>query len=213
MTLDDGPVDPGSLRDEIYARIRAAILSGELEPGARIGERTVAQALGVSSSPAGAALHRLKEAGLVEARPGNPTTVIAVDMLQARQAGAVIGDAISGALRRNPTPPTAAVKRSTARGLARAVKARDIGGFLDAVTTIGRAAAARQPNPDLERIVDDIAARLQRDGQHLPEHVNWAAAETFTQTATHPSDDGSTLADAVSALFDDLLLVDVPGRA
>lgn len=59
---------PRSLRDQIHERLRAAILSGELVPGAPIIEADLAAALGASRTPVREALRRLESEGLVEPR-------------------------------------------------------------------------------------------------------------------------------------------------
>jgi DNA-binding GntR family transcriptional regulator len=46
--------------DQAYAQIRAMILSGELEPGAQIGEEQLAERCGVSRTPVRDALNRLE---------------------------------------------------------------------------------------------------------------------------------------------------------
>jgi DNA-binding GntR family transcriptional regulator len=58
-----------SLRDRAYDEIRDAILSGRLDPGARIKERDVAAQMGVSTTPVKEALRRLEQEGLVVSQP------------------------------------------------------------------------------------------------------------------------------------------------
>ncbi|MGE0818154.1 MAG: GntR family transcriptional regulator, partial [Candidatus Nanopelagicales bacterium] len=57
------------LRDEAYDALRAAIVSGDLEPGAILSEGDLADWLGVSRAPVRAALARLVDDGLVETKP------------------------------------------------------------------------------------------------------------------------------------------------
>ncbi len=58
-----------SLQERTYEALRAAILSGELIPGARLYEPVLAERLGVSRSPLREAVRRLQQDGLVEGRP------------------------------------------------------------------------------------------------------------------------------------------------
>lgn len=57
------------LRDEIYARIKEAVLSCEIAPGAGVREQELAAQFGVSKSPVRDALHRLQSEGLIEVLP------------------------------------------------------------------------------------------------------------------------------------------------
>jgi DNA-binding GntR family transcriptional regulator len=57
------------LRDDIYARIKEAVLSCEIAPGADMREQELAKRFGVSKSPVRDALHRLQTEGLIEVLP------------------------------------------------------------------------------------------------------------------------------------------------
>lgn len=60
---------PKSLIEETIARIREAILTGELPLGSKLSEQRLADMLGVSRSPVAQALAVLKTEGLVEVYP------------------------------------------------------------------------------------------------------------------------------------------------
>lgn len=66
----DRQEDGGTLAERVYRRLSAAILSGELAPGAKISEPALARAYGVSRGPLREALHRLQERKLI-ARSAN----------------------------------------------------------------------------------------------------------------------------------------------
>jgi DNA-binding GntR family transcriptional regulator len=66
---------PRSLREQVYARLRAAILSGDLAPGAPIIEADIAATLGASRTPVREALRRLETEGMLEPR-GNRGSVV-----------------------------------------------------------------------------------------------------------------------------------------
>jgi DNA-binding GntR family transcriptional regulator len=55
--------------DRVYTRLRADILGGVHQPGARIGEAELAEATGSSRTPVREALRRLEAEGLVEILP------------------------------------------------------------------------------------------------------------------------------------------------
>ena len=80
----------GLLRDEVYARLRDAIVDGTLEPGEQLRDAEVAAWLGVSRTPVREAVLRLGEAGLVRADPGRSTTVAGLDAGAVRDARAVV---------------------------------------------------------------------------------------------------------------------------
>jgi len=66
---------PRPLRDQIYDRLRAAILSGEMPAGAPVIEVEIATRLGASRTPVREALRRLETEGMVEPRGGRGTVV------------------------------------------------------------------------------------------------------------------------------------------
>ncbi|MGD9955663.1 MAG: GntR family transcriptional regulator [Candidatus Nanopelagicales bacterium] len=78
------------LRDEAYDALRAAIVSGDLEPGAILSEGDLADWLGVSRAPVRAALARLVDDGLVETKPQSFTRVTPVLDREVRDAVAVV---------------------------------------------------------------------------------------------------------------------------
>jgi GntR family transcriptional regulator/MocR family aminotransferase len=74
MTLDHASGVP--LSRQIYHRIRAAILSGQLGPGLRLpSSRRLAAELGVSRTTTLAAYERLRDEGYLDGRVGSGTTV------------------------------------------------------------------------------------------------------------------------------------------
>ncbi len=66
---------PRSLRDQVYDRLRAAILSGELAPGSPVIEAEIAATLGASRTPVREALRRLETEGMLEPRGARGSVV------------------------------------------------------------------------------------------------------------------------------------------
>jgi DNA-binding GntR family transcriptional regulator len=62
------PINAIHINEQVYETIEAAIVRCELGPGALLGDRQLAEALGVSRTPVRDALHRLESSGLVERR-------------------------------------------------------------------------------------------------------------------------------------------------
>ncbi|WP_136684222.1 GntR family transcriptional regulator [Falsirhodobacter xinxiangensis] len=58
-----------SLREHVHRALRQAILSGQYAPGTRLNERSLAQQLGVSTTPVKEALRQLEADGLVLTKP------------------------------------------------------------------------------------------------------------------------------------------------
>ena len=71
---------------QVLERLRDAILSLELVPGAVLVRQELAERIGVSQTPVREALLRLHEEGLVEVFPQHATLVSRIDVAAARQA-------------------------------------------------------------------------------------------------------------------------------
>lgn len=74
---------PQALRDQIYDRVRTAIVSGELAPGAAIVEAELATRMGASRTPVREALRRLEAEGMIEARGARGMAVRETDQSEA----------------------------------------------------------------------------------------------------------------------------------
>lgn len=68
-------VRPNLLVDEVVAAIRAMIVKGIVQPGARLSENVLAQELGVSTTPVREAIALLRREGLVTVQPQSGTYV------------------------------------------------------------------------------------------------------------------------------------------
>ncbi|HKE63200.1 MAG TPA: GntR family transcriptional regulator [Micromonosporaceae bacterium] len=92
------PIPPGAaavlsrslLRDDVYVRLRDAIVDGTFAPGEQLRDGELAQWLGVSRTPVREALLRLGQAGLVVVAPGRSTVVSTLDARAAHDAQAVV---------------------------------------------------------------------------------------------------------------------------
>lgn len=78
------------LRDDVYSRLRDAIVDGVLTPGEQLRDGDLAAWLGVSRTPVREALLELARAGLVRATPGRSTVVTPLDAQSVRDAQAVV---------------------------------------------------------------------------------------------------------------------------
>src|SRR5919107_5565800 len=84
------PVGRVLLRDVALVRIREAIVSGDLAPGAVVKDAELAGRLGLSVAPVRAALARLADEGLVEAKPQSHTRVTPLVLRKVRDAAVVV---------------------------------------------------------------------------------------------------------------------------
>jgi DNA-binding GntR family transcriptional regulator len=71
--------------DLAYTRVRALILSGELEPGAVLPQATLARTIGISTTPLREALRRLRQEGLVSLDAHRDARVAPLDAKEARE--------------------------------------------------------------------------------------------------------------------------------
>jgi DNA-binding GntR family transcriptional regulator len=88
------------LTDQVHARLHEAIVNGDLPPGARITQDSLAEQFAVSRQPVLQALKLLKREGLVVDAPGRGLLVAPLDALQIEQLYQVRGalDALAAAL-------------------------------------------------------------------------------------------------------------------
>ena len=83
-------VDSGLLRDDVYRRLRDAIVDGTLAPGEQLRDLELAAWLGLSRTPVREALLRLAQSGLVLSQPGRSTVVSTLDAREIRDARDVV---------------------------------------------------------------------------------------------------------------------------
>lgn len=92
------------LRDEVYGRLRDAIVNGSLAPDEQLRDGELAAWLGVSRTPVREALLELSRNGLVRALPGRSTVVAPLADADVRDAQIVVAAmhrlAVEGAIER-----------------------------------------------------------------------------------------------------------------
>ena len=153
------------LRDDVYRRVRDAIVDGTLAPGEQLRDQELAAWLGVSRTPVREALLRLQQAGLVAALPGRSTTVASMDTRTARDAQAVDASMHELAVRE-------AVGQLTAGDLSRmrdanarfeaALRAGDADAALDADDELHGIPVAAAGNAALTAVLDQFTPVLRR---------------------------------------------------
>ncbi|MGY1855751.1 GntR family transcriptional regulator [Modestobacter sp. SYSU DS0290] len=153
------------LRDQAAQLIRAAIVSGELAPGAVVKDAELATRLGLSVAPVRTALARLADEGLVEAKPQSHTRVTPLDPRQVRDAAVVVRAmhelATGEAAGHVTTEDVAAMHAANAR-FAAAVAAGDLPGALAADDELHQVLLTRCGNGAVQATVDRFTPAVRR---------------------------------------------------
>ena len=121
-------VKRGLLRDDVYTRLRDAIVDGTFAPGEQLRDLELADWLGVSRTPVREALLRLGSAGLVTTASGRSTTVAPLEVRTIRDAQSVVAAMHRLAVQEAVPLLTAdhlAAMREANRAFARAMRAGD----------------------------------------------------------------------------------------
>lgn len=158
-------VDRSLLRDDVYRRLRDAIVDCTFSPGEQLKDGELAEWLGVSRTPVREALLRLGGSGLVVALPGRSTTVSAIDARAVRDARDVIAAmhqlAVRGMTGRLSDDDIDRMREANRR-FAEAVAAGDISAALDADDEIHRIPVAALGNHAVEAVIDQFDPLVRR---------------------------------------------------
>ncbi|MET0865309.1 MAG: GntR family transcriptional regulator [Nakamurella sp.] len=172
-----GPVvDRSLLRDDVYRRLRDAIVDGTFAPGEQLKDGELATWLGVSRTPVREALLRLGMSGLVVALPGRSTTVSAINVRAVRDARDVIAALHQLAVREMTgrlSDGEVEHMRDANHRFALALASGDITAALDADEELHKIPVAALGNRALEAVLDQFdplvrraeQLRFSRDGQ------------------------------------------------
>ncbi|WP_448641827.1 GntR family transcriptional regulator [Geodermatophilus sp. URMC 63] len=183
MTAPLAPVGRVLLRDTALARIRAAIVSGELPPGSVVKDAALAARLGLSVAPVRAALARLADEGLVEAKPQSHTRVTPLRPREVRDAAVVVRAMHELAAREGAGRVTAddvAAMRAANERFAAAVDAGDLDAALAADDDLHAVLLDRAGNTALTATVERLTPAIRR-----LERARFAAAHGRESVALH----------------------------
>ena len=117
-----------SLASAAQQEIEHAILRGELAPGAKLNEATIAERLGVSRGPVREAFRMLEQAGLLRQEKNRGAYVRHIDIGEAMEIyelRAMMDEAVGRKLARDITPEQIKTARAIVGSMERAVKAGD----------------------------------------------------------------------------------------
>lgn len=162
---DTPAVDRTLLRDDVYRRLRDALVDGTFAPGEQLKDAELAGWLGVSRTPVREALLRLAASGLVVALPGRSTTVSAIDAPMVRDARDVVAAMHELAVREvtgRLSEAEIARMRGANRRFAAAVASGDVTGALDADEELHRVPIAALGNQAAEAVLEQFEPLVRR---------------------------------------------------
>ncbi|KAA1426446.1 GntR family transcriptional regulator [Nocardioides antri] len=159
------PAPRSLLRDDVYARLRDAIVDGTLLPGERLRDHDLATWLGVSRTPVREALLKLGQAGLVRAAPGRSTTVATLDARVIHDAQAVVAAmhrlAVEQAVPQLQAEDLAAMREANKR-FAAALRRGDAEGAIAADDEFHGIPVRTAANTALESVLEQYTPVLRR---------------------------------------------------
>jgi DNA-binding GntR family transcriptional regulator len=159
------PVPRELLRDRALRLIREAIVTGELAPETVIKDTVIAARLGLSVAPVRAALARLTDEGLVEAKPQSHTRVTPMDPRQVHDAVVVVRAMHEVAVRAAATRCTGedlAGMRAANERFAAAVATGDTDAALAADDALHGILVARCGNAAVAATIDRFTPAIRR---------------------------------------------------
>ncbi|MDY0908035.1 GntR family transcriptional regulator [Microbacterium sp. CFBP9034] len=166
-------VDRMLLRDDVFRRLRDAIVDCTFLPGEQLKDTDLAEWLGVSRTPVREALLRLAASGLVVTKPGRSTTVSAIDPKAVRDARDVVAAMHVLAVREmagNATEAELDPMREANRRFAEALSAGDIAAAMDADEDFHRVPVTALGNDAIVSVLDQFGPVVRR-----AERVRFAA--------------------------------------
>ncbi len=166
MPVPVEPVPPRELlRDDVYRRLRDAIVDGTFAPGEQLRDAELAGWLGVSRTPIREALQRLAQAGLVVTEPGRSTSVTSLDLRATRDAQAVVAAMHQLAVREavgQLTRADFARMRAANKRFAAALRANDVEAALAADDELHAVPVAAAGNQAVQLVLDQFTPLLRR---------------------------------------------------
>ena len=156
-------LDRTLLRDDVFRRLRDAIVDCTFLPGEQLKDADLAEWLGVSRTPVREALLRLAASGLVVAKPGRSTTVSAIDPKAVRDARDVVAAMHVLAVRgMNATDVELEHMRDANRRFAEALSAGDIAAAMDADEDFHRVPVTVLGNDAIVAVLDQFGPVVRR---------------------------------------------------
>jgi DNA-binding GntR family transcriptional regulator len=177
-------VDRTLLRDNVFRRLRDAIVDGSFQPGEQLKDGELADWLGVSRTPIREALLRLGTSGLVVAVPGRSTTVTAIDPKAAADARDVIAAMHAMVVRemagKLDDEALDRMREANAR-FAKAVAAGDVDAALDADEELHRIPLDALGNQAAQSVIEHFDPLVRRAERQRFTHDGESSVEMHDQ--------------------------------
>lgn len=157
------PVRNTSKSQEVFRKIREAILSGELQPGTPLREAHIAKQLNVSQVPVREALLQLEHLGLVVRIPDRGTHVTKLtrgEMMQLIEVRAHLEDLAFRLASKNMTPEIEAELRQRLTELQKQVAKKDHLGVAEADLKFHETIWKASGNAVLEKTLDNLCVSV-----------------------------------------------------
>ena len=183
IPADVPALDRRLLRDDVYRRLRDAIVDGTFAPGEQLRDLELADWLGVSRTPVREALLRLAQTGLVVAQAGRSTTVSSLDQRALRDARAVVAAMHHVAVRDAVGDLTAAdlqAMREANDRFRSAIERRDVDAALRADDDLHGVPVAAAANRAVITVLDQFTPVLRR-----AERLRFSSVEGRASIAQH----------------------------
>ena len=183
IPTDAPALDRRLLRDDVFRRLRDAIVDGTFAPGEQLKDVELATWLGVSRTPVREALLRLAESGLVESHPGRSTTVSSLDLRASRDARDVVAAMHEVAVREavpRLTKLDIRAMRDANRRFRAAVEAGDVEAAIQADDELHGVPVAAASNRAVVAVLDQFVPVLRRS-----ERLRFASLDGHGSIARH----------------------------
>ncbi len=171
------------LRDDVYGRLRDAIVDGTLAPDEQLRDTELAVWLGVSRTPVREALLELGRSGLVRTTPGRSTVVAPLETRSVRDAQAVVAAMHALAVREAVPKLTAGdldSMRAANAEFAAAQRRTDLDAAMDADTRFHAVALAASGNRAVATVIAQYEPVLRR-----AERLRFASHEGAASVERH----------------------------
>jgi len=178
-----GQLGRSLLRDDVYLRLRDAIVDGTFAPGESLRDGDLAEWLGVSRTPVREALLRLAASGLIVARPGRSTVVAEMDEDAVRHARDVVAAMHELAARLAVPAMTRSVVEEMRRAnerFADAVESGDADAAIAADDEFHAALVAASGNPSITAVLEQFEPVVRR-----AEFLRFVSIDRFASVDRH----------------------------
>ena len=177
----DASIATSKVVTTVFEAVLEAIHEGQLLPGQRISDTSLAAELGVSRTPVREALQRLREIGVVEASASRFTRVAVVSPRQTAEA-MIVWVALYGALVDEVIPAVDVSVYSAMvedHELFRAgVTARDMQAIATTNFSFFSRLAAASRNESLRKAITSVVHLVRLGSLHLPDYIDFVALDS-----------------------------------